>query len=282
MTGPQAERASTAVELTVATPEGVLFRLPLAGPASRLYAMLLDIVIVLGVVNGLGLLVYWLFAKAPGFGVMVITLAEFAIGFAYSAVLEGFWNGQTIGKRLFHLRVIDQTGLPLRIEQAWVRNLMRVVDALPFAYLVGGISVLSSPVMQRFGDRVAGTLVVRQTPIALPGEEFWTVQKYNSFMEYPTIAMRLRRAAKPELAALIQDALRRRNELATYSRREIYRDLAMYLQTEVCPFPDELVERLSDEQYLINASGILFQDQRRREFKGSNLQQRSQSVTVRS
>jgi uncharacterized RDD family membrane protein YckC len=39
---------------------------------------------------------------------MVITLAEFAIGFAYGALLEGFWNGQTIGKRLFHLRVIDQ------------------------------------------------------------------------------------------------------------------------------------------------------------------------------
>jgi len=100
---------------------------------------------------------------------MVITLAEFAIGFAYGALLEGFWNGQTIGKRLFHLRVIDQAGLPLRIEQAWVRNLMRVFDALPFAYLVGGISVLSSPLMQRFGDRVAGTFVVRQTPLAVPG-----------------------------------------------------------------------------------------------------------------
>ena len=98
---------------------------------------------------------------------MVITLAEFAIGFAYGALLEGFWNGQTIGKRLFHLRVIDQTGLPLRIEQAWVRNLMRVFDALPLAYLVGGISVISSPLMQRFGDRVAGTLVVRETPLAV-------------------------------------------------------------------------------------------------------------------
>jgi len=61
----------------------------------------------------------WIFAKAPGFGVMIITLGEFAIGFAYGALLEGFWNGQTIGKRLFHLRVIDQSGLPLRIEQAW-------------------------------------------------------------------------------------------------------------------------------------------------------------------
>src|SRR5213082_1760159 len=190
-------RASTAVELTIATPEGVLFRLPLACPACRLYAMLLDIVIVLATVNGIGLLVYWIFAKAPGFGVMVITLAEFAIGFAYGALLEGFWNGQTIGKRLLHLRVIDQAGLPLRIEQAWVRNLMRVFDALPFAYLVGGISVLSSPLMQRFGDRVAGTFVIRQTPLAVPGEEPWMRQKYNSFTEYPSIAVHLRRGVTP-------------------------------------------------------------------------------------
>jgi uncharacterized RDD family membrane protein YckC len=174
-------RWATTAELTIATPEGVLFRLPLAGPASRLYAMLLDIAIVLGTVNGVGLLVYWIFEKAPGFGVMVITLGEFAIGFAYSALLECFWNGQTIGKRLFHLRVIDQAGLPLRIEQAWVRNLMRVFDALPFAYLVGGISTLSNPLMQRFGDRLAGTLVVRQTPLVAPAEESWTRQKYNSF-----------------------------------------------------------------------------------------------------
>jgi uncharacterized RDD family membrane protein YckC len=256
------DRFATTAELTIATPEGVLFRLPLAGPASRLYAMLLDIAIVLGTVNGVGLLVYWIFAKAPGFGVMLITLGEFAIGFAYGALLEGFWNGQTIGKRLFHLRVIDHAGLPLQIEQAWVRNLMRVFDVPPLSYLVGGLSVLSSPLMQRFGDRVAGTLVVRQTPLAAPVEEFWVRQKYNSFMDYPAIAMKLRRAATPELATLIQDALRRRNELAAYARREIYRELAMYLQTEISPFPDELVERLSDEQYLINASGILFGNQR--------------------
>ena len=258
MTDFQPIRFPTTAELNIATSEGVIFRLPLAAPASRLYAMLFDTAIVLGAVNGVGLMVYWLFAKAPGFGFMVITLAEFAVGFAYGALLEGFWNGQTIGKRLFHLRVIDQAGLPLRIEQAWVRNLMRVFDVLPFAYLVGGIAALSSPLMQRFGDRVAGTLVVRQTPLAAPAEEFWTRQKYNSFMDYPTIAMLLRRAATPELASLIQDALRRRNELAPYARREIYRELATYVQCEISPFPDELVEMLSDEQYLINAAGVLF------------------------
>src|ERR1700758_554246 len=204
MMNSQPRRTSTAAELTIATVEGVLFRLPLAGPAPRLYAMLLDMAIVLGMVNGVGLLVYWIFSKAPGFGVMVITLAEFAIGFLYGALLEGFWNGQTIGKRLFHLRVIDQDGLPLKMEQAWVRNLMRVFDALPFAYLFGGLSVLTSPLMQRFGDRVAGTLVVRQTPLSVPTDEFWMRQKYNSFTEYPAVAIKLRRAATPELATLIQ------------------------------------------------------------------------------
>jgi uncharacterized RDD family membrane protein YckC len=262
MNDSQPRRVPLTAELAVATPEGVLFRLPLAGPAPRLYAMLLDTAIVLAGVNGLGYLVYWIFAKAPGFGVMTITLLEFAIGFAYGALLEGFWNGQTIGKRLFHLRVIDESGLPLRIEQAWVRNLMRIVDALPFAYLVGGISVLSSPTMQRFGDRVAGTLVVRETPLAPPTDDASNRQKYNSFTNYPAAAMRLRRAATPELAGLIQDALRRRNELAPYARREIYRELAAYLQTEVATFPDELVEMLSDEQYLTNAAGVLFADQR--------------------
>ena len=148
------------------------------------------------------------------------------------------------------------------IEQAWVRNLMRVIDALPLAYLVGGISMLSSPIMQRFGDRVAGTLVVRETPLAAPSDEAWNHQKYNSFAEHSAIAMGLRRAATPELAGLIQDALRRRNELAPYARREIYRELSAYLQTEIAPFPAELVEMLSDEQYLINTADVLFRDQR--------------------
>ena len=81
-------------------------------------------------------------------------------------------------------------------------------------------------------------------------------------MDYPSIAMKLRRAATPELASLIQNALRRRNELAPYARREIYRELTTYLQYEISPFPDELVEMLSDEQYLINAEDVLFGNQR--------------------
>ena len=110
---------------------------------------------------------------------------------------------------------------------------------------------------------MAGTLVVRETPLAAPAEEASSRQKYNSFTDYPVIAMRLRRAGTPELAGLIQDALRRRNELAPYARREIYRELVTYLQkSEIAPFSDELVEILSDEQYLTNAASVLRAGQR--------------------
>ena len=66
----------------------------------------------------------------------------------------------------------------------------------------------------------------------------------------------------PTVSDAAYDALRRRNELAPYARREIYRELVTYLQSEIAPFPDELVEILSDEQYLTNAAGVLLASQR--------------------
>jgi hypothetical protein len=71
-------------------------------------------------------------------------------------------------------------------------------------------------------------------------------KKYNSFVDYPAIAMRFQRAATPEFATLSQDARRHRNDLAPYAWREIYREITAYLQNEISPFPNELAERLSE------------------------------------
>lgn len=49
--------------------------------------------------------------------------------------------------------------------------------------------------------------------------------------------------------------------MSPYARREIYRELVAYLQTEIVSFPDELVEMLSDKQYLTNAADLLFRNQ---------------------
>jgi uncharacterized RDD family membrane protein YckC len=84
------------------------------------------------------------------------------IVFAYFTLMEGYL-GQTVGKMLLGIRVIreDNGGVP-GIKTAALRTVLRLIDALPFAYLVGFIAVLISAKNQRLGDMAANTLVVRK------------------------------------------------------------------------------------------------------------------------
>ena len=86
---------------------------------------------------------------------------------AYYAVLEGLF-GATPGKGLAGLRVTDLEGRGIGWQAAILRNLARLLDALPFLYLLGGILTLSSRQHQRLGDRFAGTLVVPTSSVVGP------------------------------------------------------------------------------------------------------------------
>lgn len=77
----------------------------------------------------------------------------------YYAVLEGLF-GATLGKRVAGLLVTDVNGHRIGWQPAIVRNLARLLDVLPFAYLLGGILTLTTRQHQRLGDRLAGTVVV--------------------------------------------------------------------------------------------------------------------------
>jgi uncharacterized RDD family membrane protein YckC len=86
---------------------------------------------------------------------------------AYYAVLEGLF-GATVGKRIAGVRVTDLTGRRIGWQAAILRNLGRLLDALPFLYLLGGILTLNSRLHQRLGDRFAGTLVVPVASVVGP------------------------------------------------------------------------------------------------------------------
>ena len=75
-------------------------------------------------------------------------------------------HGASIGKRARGLRVVMEDGEPVNPEAALTRNVMRFVDAFPYVvpYLLGAYAVSNSPKMQRFGDRVAETMVVVSSP----------------------------------------------------------------------------------------------------------------------
>lgn len=73
--------------------------------------------------------------------------------------------GATIGKHLTGIQVVKTTGARPDLSSIMIRNVLRLIDFLPFLYLLGAILIRFSRRKQRFGDQLAGTVVI-QSPKA--------------------------------------------------------------------------------------------------------------------
>jgi hypothetical protein len=82
---------------------------------------------------------------------------------AYFVLAEAFF-GMTLGKIVAEAQVRSGDGGPIGMKAALIRNLLRLVDALPFfpLYLVGAFAVILSERGARLGDIAAGSKVVRR------------------------------------------------------------------------------------------------------------------------
>ncbi|MDQ1121259.1 MULTISPECIES: RDD family protein [Pseudoxanthomonas] len=140
----------------VVTPEGVSLQLPAAGPVPRAVAWGVDLVVRVGMMFA-ATMVLGLLGK---FGDGLSLVAAFLLQWGYMIVLEALWHGQTLGKRAMRLRVVLANGAPIGWPAAITRNLLRVVDMLPFGYAAGLVVSLIDPSARRLGDLAAGTLVI--------------------------------------------------------------------------------------------------------------------------
>ncbi|MBI5395556.1 MAG: RDD family protein, partial [Verrucomicrobia bacterium] len=198
--------------LIIRTPEGIAFPLLLASPVTRCLAWSVDFACMLAMLLLIGTTASWLGYASEGFAMAVMFVAYFAVSVGYGIALEWLWRGQTLGKRLFRLRVMDAQGLRLQFSQIVIRNLLRTVDNLPLAYLVGGVACLLSRRAQRLGDVAANTIVVRQPALAEPDLDQLMAGKFNSLREHPHLCARLRQRVSPGEAAVALQALLRREE----------------------------------------------------------------------
>ena len=98
---------------------------------------------------------------------LVAMLLTFLVALAYFAVLESTSSGKTLGKLIAGIRVADIGGGKASFNQALMRNILRLIDGLVF-YIVGIILILMSERNQRLGDRVAGTVVLRNSKAENP------------------------------------------------------------------------------------------------------------------
>jgi len=243
--------------LPIRTPEGIVFSQILAGPATRFLAAFIDILCV-GVLDAaLGTALGLLQAIGPGIAQAALTLGYFAISIGYGILLEWLWRGQTVGKKLCRLRVVDAEGMRLQLDQIVTRNLLRAIDMLPLFYFIGGLSCWFSARCQRLGDIAANTIVVRTPLVSEPDLDQLLTGKFNSLRQHPHLAARLRQRVSPGEAATALQALMRRDEFEPAARVALFGQLAEHFHAKVA-FPLEATDGLADEQYIRNVVDVIY------------------------
>jgi uncharacterized RDD family membrane protein YckC len=239
-------------DYAVLTPERVNLEYGIAGIGSRAGAAIVDTLIQLTVlmvvtialgaaaaVAGVG----GVALDADTLGIVAVALwvlAAFIVTSGYYMVFEIVWNGQTPGKRLLNVRVIRESGYPIRPVDSVIRNLVRLVDWLPFLYGFGALVMLFNKRSKRLGDFAAGTMVVREgAPRTLS-----TVAPMATVKEQqPAYAL------SSADATLVRDFLMRRSSMDPRVRADLARRLASVLaaryQLAVEVEPEVFLERLT-------------------------------------
>ncbi|MDX6561570.1 MAG: hypothetical protein QOD65_1384, partial [Gaiellales bacterium] len=215
--------------LRIATPEGVSLELPLAGVGSRFVALLVDTL--LQSLAFVAVIVALIVAGAGGFAEFAVTaVTAFALLFLYPVAFELAAGGRTPGKRWSSLRVVCDDGSPVTFRASALRNLVRLVDALPALYLVGAVAIFATRSNQRLGDLAAGTIVVREPRAAALAAEPVDGATEVSADELP--AWDVSGLSQPDLAAL-RRFLERRHAIDAVPRNLLARDLATRLRPSV-------------------------------------------------
>ncbi|CAN5344867.1 RDD family protein [soil metagenome] len=238
---------------SISTPENVDLHLELAGIGNRVLAALIDTTITYAIILVLGLL-FWGAITVVGLTdlsekdrslinnliSMVAIFFVFVINFGYFILFEGLWQGQTPGKKIVSIRVIETNGQPVGWSAVVLRNLIRTLDTgLAF---VGLLPMIIDRNEKRFGDYAAGTIVVRERKADMLSEDFILSEIYN------TEAIDAGRIT-PQEYALLLGFLKRRTNLAKSQRPLIAGNLATYMRKKLDDTSTEPAEKFLERVY---------------------------------
>ena len=207
-------------ELTVSSLTGVDMRVRIAGPGTRSYAFLTDWLI------RLLLALAWLLAgsllrllpriaaDAPLAHTVMVAAVILALAtyFLYQPVLEVAMRGRTPGLRKAGARIATLEGATPGTGALLIRNLFRLIDALPVFYVVGLTCCMLTKQRVRLGDMVAGTVLV--------------LDEADSVKSLSRLSAQLQRTAlSAEALQLIRDLLDRWRSLEEAPRTRLAREL---------------------------------------------------------
>jgi uncharacterized RDD family membrane protein YckC len=154
-------------DLELKTSTGIDIRLPLAGVGSRSYAFIIDWHIRVGIciiwtLASAGILFQFDWSKISenNQSLLWTFLVPSLVYTLYHPVVELAMRGNTPGKIKAGIACVDQDGNTPTSGAIVLRNIMRLIDSLPFMYTVGLIAMILTKQQVRIGDMVAGTRMI--------------------------------------------------------------------------------------------------------------------------
>jgi uncharacterized RDD family membrane protein YckC len=244
----------------VLTTEKVPISYRVAGLGARFLAWLVDFLLILG----LGL-IGWLLSLPlelgrPGLGMAMMFLWWFTVSWSYFLLFEWLWKGQTPGKRLLGIRVVQLNGTAVTFFQSAVRNLLRLADALPIPIpspiFPGGLGFLiaaGNRESRRLGDLAAGTLVVHVEQRAQPIRALYAADTEADRARQALLRQRLGQLSREQKQTLL-DLCLRRDQLRLNERARLFRAAAEFFQARLDLSPAAYE---SDEKFVLQAVSVL-------------------------
>jgi len=241
-------------DYSISTPENVDLHLELAGIGNRVLASMIDTIISWTAIIGIALvfLIVGIILEQtiPGLPrntiltvmAMILMFIAFIIMFAYNIFFEGVWQGQTPGKKIARIRVIETNGQPVGWAAVCIRNLVRLLDT--GLLLIGLLAMLIDKNERRLGDLAAGTLVIRErtTDLATGDIKLLTSAQPDSLLDIGRVT--------PEEYDLLARFLKRRITLSPTHRPVVAKKLETYFREKLGEVPGGEVKSDNAESFL--------------------------------
>lgn len=173
--------------LSMPSVTGIHVDFPIAGPGARSYAFIIDwhirlllalawFIVATTLMTGS---FRWINAQDEVFSAFLklSVVPSVLIYLFYHPVLEVLMRGRTPGKRMAGVRIVTQDGQRPGVGPLLVRNVLRILDSLPTAYVIGLVSTLVTRNAVRIGDLAAGTILVYDGDPAKPGASRLTLDQ---------------------------------------------------------------------------------------------------------
>lgn len=139
--------------IEISTSHNIVVQFELASLGQRILAYIFDFTLLFLV----SLFMLFVFGDGMFFYMLIFFVWSF-----YHLAFEVFNKGQSLGKKIFNIRVVHLSGQMPSLNDYMIRWVFRMIETLPALGSVAVIFISSSAKGQRIGDILAQTSVVRK------------------------------------------------------------------------------------------------------------------------